>query len=76
VVVVVELVLLEIILEILEVQVVELEQTEVHLYLEQRYKHVNQEILVRLVLEMLEDLILEQRDKQMQLLQVVEELEV
>jgi hypothetical protein len=74
--VVVELVLLEIILEILEVQVVELEQTETHLYLEQQYKRVSQEILVRLVLEMLEDLILEQRDKQMQLLQVVEELEV
>ena len=71
-----ELVLLEIILEILEVQVVELEQTETHLYLEQQYKRVSQEILVRLVLEMLEDLILEQRDKQMQLLQVVEELEV
>ena len=72
----VELVLLEIILEILEVQVVELEQTETHLYLEQQYKRVSQEILVRLVLEMLEDLILEQRDKQLQLLQVVEELEV
>tara|TARA_R100001015_G_scaffold16065_1_gene7980 strand:- start:303 stop:533 length:231 start_codon:yes stop_codon:yes gene_type:complete len=76
VVVAVELVLLEITLGILEVHQVELEQTEVHLYLEQRYKHVNQEILVRLVLEMLEDLILEQRDKQLQLLQVVAELEV
>ncbi len=71
-----ELVLVEIILEILEVHQVELEQTEIHLYLEQQYKHVNQEILVRLVLEMLEDLILEQQDKQLQLLQVVEELEV
>ena len=71
-----ELVLVEVILEILEVHQVELEQTEIHLYLEQRYKHVNQEILVRLVLEMLEDLILEQQDKQLQLLQVVEELEV
>jgi hypothetical protein len=76
VVVAVELVLVEVILEILEVQEVELEQTEIHLYLEQQYKHVNQEILVRLVLEMLEDLILEQQDKQLQLLQVVEELEV
>ena len=71
-----ELVLVEVILEILEVHQVELEQTEIHLYLEQQYKHVNQEILVRLVLEMLEDLILEQQDKQLQLLQVVEELEV
>jgi hypothetical protein len=76
VVVAVELVLLEITLEMMVVQEVELEQTEIHLYLEQQYKHVNQEILVRLVLEMLEDLILEQQDKQLQLLQVVEELEV
>ena len=71
-----ELVLLEITLEILEVQEVELDQTEIHLFLEQQYKHVNQEILVRLVLEMLEDLTLERQVKQLELLLEVVELEV
>ena len=71
-----ELVLVEITLEILEVQEVELDQTEIHLFLEQQYKHVNQEILVRLVLEMLEDLTLERQVKQLELLLEVVELEV
>ena len=71
-----ELVLLEITLEMMVGQEVELDQTEVHLFLEQQYKHVNQEILVRLVLEMLEDLTLERQVKQLELLLEVVELEV